>query len=568
MKHTLVAGLILGLTLCTANKAIAADGGVDELRRQNATLKKDLEDLRRRLSAQERKSGIANSPIANADVMVENKYGPNAGVTTKEGKLTMGGLVQVWFYTIQNDNFSVYNHQALVAQGGATASDGTVGFGSNEVNDNDGFAVRRAQLRFTMDIHENVTAYVMIDPAAEADSYPSLPNNQNQAARGVATFNPGVEFATDDANDPTNLFLVNVGNVRNEAVRNGSGSANRLLHDAYINYHGVIPHHDFTVGQQQAHIGEEGIRDDAHLDFVERSMISQLANDRDLGLQVHGSWWDERFQYWLGVFNGAGTAFQSTRNRANDNDEFDYVGSVLLRPLWKDETWGSIELGFGAKYGKGGESGGHLGLVNGGGALLDPVDGLNRPGTDHHLLYAYGMYKPGGPVRGWWIRGEWGSYRDRFAPGELRLPVGIDSTTGTSAPFTVQGWTINTGYKLSDSIWADGLREGGTFKKHFLLPMEFVGRYDVMDNIFTINDADVNNNGGIGLNRGQDIAKTQVITAGVNYFIKGHNAKLQFNYNWVIEESEGVDSGDGGAGVRQLREVSNNNFVVNFQVAW
>ena len=63
MKHTLVAGLILGLTLCIANKAIAADGGVDELRRQNATLKKDLEDLRRRLSAQERKSGLVSRMI-------------------------------------------------------------------------------------------------------------------------------------------------------------------------------------------------------------------------------------------------------------------------------------------------------------------------------------------------------------------------------------------------------------------------------------------------------------------------------------------------------------------------
>lgn len=549
MKHTLVAGLILGLTLCIANKAIAADGGVDELRRQNATLKKDLEDLRRRLSAQERKSGIANSPIANADVMVENKYGPNAGVTTKEGKLTMGGLVQVWFYTIQNDNVGVYDDNV---NGSAAAP----GIGSNEVNDNDGFAIRRAQLRFTMDIHENVTAYVMIDPAAEADSYPSLPFNQNNAASGVAAFNGGVlAVATDNLSTVVDDFI-QVGNVRNEAVRNGTGTANRLLHDAYINYHGVIPHHDFTVGQQQVHIGEEGIRDDAHLDFVERSMITQLANDRDLGLQIHGSWWDERFQYWLGVFNGAGTAFQSHRNRGDDNDDFDYSASVLLRPLWKDETWGSIELGFGAKYGKGGESGGHIPGPN-----TNPVDGLNRAGTDHHLMYAYGMYKPGGPVRGWWIRGEWGQYRDRFAPGALH------GQNGSSAPFTTQGWTINTGYKLSDSIWADGLREGGTFKKYFLLPMEFVARYDVMGNIFSIDDVDVENNTVMEY-RGQDIFKTQVLTAGVNYFIKGHNAKLQFNYNWVKEDHNPDKFANQGAASRELHAVDNDSFVVNFQVAW
>ncbi len=64
---------------------------------------------------------------------------------------------------------------------------------------------------------------------------------------------------------------------------------------------------------------------------------------------------------------------------------------------------------------------------------------------------------------------------------------------------------------------------------------------------------------GVGERREVDRFKTQVITAGVNYFIKGHNAKLQFNYNWVLEEENSA---------RDLREVSNDNFVLNFQVGW
>ena len=51
-------------------------------------------------------------------------------------------------------------------------------------------------------------------------------------------------------------------------------------------------------------------------------------------------------------------------------------------------------------------------------------------------------------------------------------------------------------------------------------------------------------------------------TAGLNYYLKGHNAKIQINYNIVNEES-GVSRS-----FRQVREVRNDNLVVNFQVAW
>jgi hypothetical protein len=58
-----------------------------------------------------------------------------------------------------------------------------------------------------------------------------------------------------------------------------------------------------------------------------------------------------------------------------------------------------------------------------------------------------------------------------------------------------------------------------------------------------------------------DVFKTQVYTAGINYYIKGHNAKIQLNYN-VVDEPEGQDN----AGNRQFHQVRNDNIVVNFQV--
>lgn len=44
---------------------------------------------------------------------------------------------------------------------------------------------------------------------------------------------------------------------------------------------------------------------------------------------------------------------------------------------------------------------------------------------------------------------------------------------------------------------------------------------------------------------------------------KGNNAKIQLNYNWVDEPNE-----NNNKSARGFREVRNDNFVVNFQVAW
>ena len=83
------------------------------------------------------------------------------------------------------------------------------------------------------------------------------------------------------------------------------------MEDAWINYHGVIPHHDFYIGQMKPFVGEEGIRSSAQLDFVERSFCGLLDDRYDLGAAFHGTWWDDRFQYWGGVYDGAGNFFGS-----------------------------------------------------------------------------------------------------------------------------------------------------------------------------------------------------------------------------------------------------------------
>jgi len=525
----ILAALLAALIFVVPVSAIAA---ADASSAEIEQLKKDIEQLRKQLQG----SSTA-MPRSSVDTALAGKYGPNAAVTTKSGKLNISGLLQVWYYHIQKDNRALWDG----ANGGAV-------FDTNTASDCDSFRIRRSELTFTMDIHENVTAVVRIDPAREATSFPGLPDNQGGnlpgAPASVFKVAPNVSpewLAAEVAPGSATL----VGNVQT-----GSGAVPRLLKDAYINYHGVVPHHDFTVGQFRPQIGEEGPRSSAELEFVERSMIGQLTEDRDLGMQMHGSWWDDRFQYWLGGFDSAGGYFQTNMNRADTNSDKDFLVSFMVRPLWKSETWGSLELGYSFECGTHGKVD-FLGRDIG-----NAYNDINIQDTFARRMAAYGSYRPGGPVKGWWFRGEWQLIHDR-APAGVVFDIaggGFPAAGGVSVqkPFNIQGFYVATGYKLSDSVFADSAPS-------WLKPWEFAFRYEQLQNVWTINDGATDPLTEISAYR------TKVYTAGINYYIKGHNAKIQLDYNVVLDPQT---TSLNAAAFGKWHKTKNDNLMVNFQVAF
>ncbi len=456
-------------------------------------------------------------------------------VTTRNGKLVIHGLLQVWYQYIQNDSKGW--EDATRVLGSSPAS-----FGSNQTRDNDTFRIRRAEICFDYSLSEEISSHVRIDPAAMALGFPGVPSNQApfynagfQAINGQGQFGQGCPTTPG-----MTLCSAGIGNPYNEIVRNGGGDASKLLQEAYINYHNIcfLPCHDVQIGEMKRRLGEEGYRDNGELDFAERAMITQVADDYDLGVQIHGSFFCNRLQYWAGIFDGAGTAFQSRSNRSDDNDKKDFMGSVVGRPIWENCFWGSLELGYSGLFGKGGESAGNDPITN-------PNNGLNRAHTAHGNQYAWLYYAPGAALKGLWLRSEWGQYRDRFAPGEA--VTGLFNYTNDPKPFNIYGYYGSIGYRFGDSAIAHCV-------PCWMRSMEVAYRHEQMENLFYQNLQDTN--------RGLDVFRTTVDTLGLNYYIKGSQAKIQLNYNFVKEQH------DHSTGDRQIREVRNDNLVLNFQVAF
>jgi hypothetical protein len=291
------------------------------------------------------------------------------------------------------------------------------------------------------------------------------------------------------------------------------------------------------------------------LDFVERSVIGN-SFAREMGVTAHGSWWDNaggncycgaadngRFQYWLSIFNGSGNYHQTSGfslNRSDDNDEKDFLATVLVRPLWKNKIWGSLELAWSTVLGIHGESGGND-------PIATPVNGLNRPQTNAYRHESWVHYRPGGPARGLWLKSEAQWIKDRNGPISVvdltgNDPLGIGFQTNGNA-FVRKGFYISAGYNMGQSVFAKRCGPLNNF--------EFTFRHEQFETVFTADPANPSRT---------NAHLTKVTTTGINYYIRGHDAKIQANYNIV-------DNPDGSAAT-PFHNLRNDSFVINYQVAF
>ncbi|MGY1521911.1 OprO/OprP family phosphate-selective porin [Luteimonas sp. A482] len=98
------------------------------------------------------------------------------------------------------------------------------------------------------------------------------------------------------------------------------------------------------LGKSTLPVGLERLQSSSALGFVERGLPSEIAPNRDIGVQLQGSVADSKLGYVLGVYNGAVDGRDSPTT--NPDNDFEVAGRLFFEP-WKDGDGALSGLGFG-----------------------------------------------------------------------------------------------------------------------------------------------------------------------------------------------------------------------------
>jgi len=89
----------------------------------------------------------------------------------------------------------------------------------------------------------------------------------------------------------------------------------------------------------------EQLQTDAYTLFNERSLVTSMVPNRDIGFELHGDIFGGAISYAAGIFNGVGDARNSSNVAFEDNKEF--AGRIFFQPFLKKAPSPLAGLGFG-----------------------------------------------------------------------------------------------------------------------------------------------------------------------------------------------------------------------------
>jgi phosphate-selective porin OprO and OprP len=145
-------------------------------------------------------------------------------------------------------------------------------------------------------------------------------------------------FLSDSAFPVTNTFFLRrarpileatVGKYLEFRLMPDFGQATTVLFDAYTDVK-VSPGFAVRVGKFKAPVDLERLQSASDIVFAERALATNLAPNRDVGLQVSGDISTGTFTYAAGIFNGV----PDLGNGDGDvSDAKDFVGRIFLQPF-------------------------------------------------------------------------------------------------------------------------------------------------------------------------------------------------------------------------------------------
>jgi len=207
------------------------------------------------------------------------------------------------------------------------------------------------------------------------------------------------------------------------------------LVDAYVDLK-FDPRATVRIGKVKGPIGLERLQGGGATAFIERGFPTELAPNRDLGVQLQGAFSDARVAYTVGVYNG--TADGRDGPSTNPDNDFEWAGRLFLEP-WKGSDSALAGLGFGVA--------GSIGDKRGSGNAFLPryrSQGQNPFFNYRSAVLADGEHSRWSP-QGYYYHGAFGVLAEYIRSSqELREPV-----SGTRGAFDNQAWQLVASYVLT-----------------------------------------------------------------------------------------------------------------------
>ncbi len=127
------------------------------------------------------------------------------------------------------------------------------------------------------------------------------------------------------------------------------GGGSPQICDAYLNYR-YSPALQLQAGRFKSPVGLEQLQSDPSTLFNERSLVTDLVPNRDLGFELRGDLLGGSISYAAGIFNGTGDARNTSNADIEDNKAF--AGRLFLQPFKTTSVTAlkGLGLGVGGSY--------------------------------------------------------------------------------------------------------------------------------------------------------------------------------------------------------------------------
>ncbi len=292
-------------------------------------------------------------------------------------------------------------------------------------------------------------------------------------------------------------------------------AASTILQDAYVNAK-IAPAFQIQVGLQKAPVGLERLRSGSALTFLERGYPTNLAPNRDVGLQLHGDV-GTFGRYEVGVFNGTPDGAASVATDVNDDK--DGAARLWLTPFAAT----GFDLLRGLGFGVGGTLGFATGATPSHSSIGQAVIYTYRTGTSaegRHVRIYPQLFWSAGPFS---VLGEYAISQQEIEFAAREEEVEIDA-------YQVQASWVLTG---EEPTW-----RGVKPKRPFTPDGDGWGAFELAARITGIDFTDAHD---VALAAATAVRAATTYGVSLNWHLTG-NLKWQIDYEYTRFEGGGVAS--------------------------